>query len=100
MQGRIGSQHVLAFVCLILGVTGSWSLNSAVADTDVGNIAIVEADATILPESFDLDRMTLEFTPNVEGGYNVTAIPFTFESNTGANLGLRDNDAVQLSLGF
>jgi hypothetical protein len=74
MQGRIGSQHVLAFVCLILGVTVSWSLNSAVADTDVGNIAIVEADATILPESFDLDRMTLEFTPNVEGGYNVTAI--------------------------
>ena len=100
MQGRIGSQHVLAFVCLILGVTSSWSLNSAVADTDVGNIAIVEADATILPESFDLDRMTLEFTPNVGGGYNVTAIPFTFESNTGANLGLKDNDAVQLSLGF
>lgn len=63
-------------------------------------IVVVEADATIVPEGFDLDGMTIEFTPNPSGGYDARPIPFSFEANTGADQVLGDDDAVAVNLGF
>ena len=87
-------------VWFILSVMLLWHPTSVLADIDVGDIAVIEADATIIPEGFDLDGTTLEFTPKTGGGYDVTSIPFIFESNTGADLGLGDDDSASRSLGF
>ena len=37
------------------------------------------------------DHQTMRFTPNDVGGYDITSIPFYFESDLGANLNLMDS---------
>ena len=66
------------------------------ADTDVGNIAVIEADPTILQpgEDFDLNNQTLTFTPKSGGGYTVTIGNLNFDSRLGNNLNLGDDDSV------
>ncbi len=72
------------------------------SDTNVGNIAVVETDATILQpgEPFDLNNETLTFTPKSGGGYTVTAGALNFDSNLGVDLNLADDDSRFQSLGF
>jgi len=59
------------------------------ADRDDGDVAIIEGDVSlILPPSaegnpFDLDNLTLLFTPNGSGGYDVTTKTFIFDTDFG-----------------
>ena len=75
---------------------------TGLCDTDVGNIAVVETDATILQpgELFDLNDKTLTFTRKSGGGYTITAGALNFDSNLGVNLNLADDDSLFQSLGF
>ena len=72
------------------------------ADTDVGNIAVIEADPTILQpgELFDLNNQTLTFTPPAGGGYTVSVGALSFDMNLGANLNLGDDGSFQQNLSF
>jgi len=72
------------------------------ADTDVGNIAVIEADPTILQpgELFDLNNRTLTFTQKSGGGYTVDVGPLDFDTNLGTNLGLGDDVPISGGLGF
>ncbi|MBI3001773.1 MAG: hypothetical protein HYY46_25440, partial [Deltaproteobacteria bacterium] len=72
------------------------------ADTDVGNIAVIEADPTILQpgELFDLNNQTLTFTPKSGGGYTVSVGALDFDSSLGTNLGLSGNGFFQQNLSF
>ena len=72
------------------------------ADTDVGNIAVIETDPTILQpgEDFDLNNQTLTFTPKSGGGYTVDVGALEFDSNLGTNLGLGNLGTFQQSLAF
>jgi hypothetical protein len=75
---------------------------AAVADINAGNIAVVEADATILQpgELFDLNNKTLTFTPKPGGGYIVSTGSLNFDFSLGTNLGLGDEDFSLQSLSF
>jgi hypothetical protein len=77
-----------------------WSTTLALADTDVGDIAVIETDATIIPEAFDLDDMSLEFTPNAEGGYTVRRLPLTFENDLGDPLSFPSDGSMARTLSF
>ena len=72
------------------------------ADTDVGNIAVIEADPTILQpgELFDLNNQTLTFTPQAGGGYTVSVGALSFDMNLGANLNLGDDASFSQALSF
>jgi len=72
------------------------------ADTDVGQIAIIETDAAILQpgELFDLISKTITFTPKASGGYTVDIGDLNFDTRLGNNLNLGDDDSVFGNLGF
>ncbi len=71
---QLGIGFWLSSLCLALSVS---------ADTDIGNIAIIEAGPTILQpgELFDLNNQTLTFTPLTDGGYTVSAGSLNFNAN-------------------
>jgi subtilase family serine protease len=71
----------------------------AQSDMDVGNIAVLHDDGSFL-EIFDLSNRTLEFSPNGSGGYSVSFIGFSFDSNLGNRQTLNDDDSRQVSLPF
>ena len=86
---------------------GAWAVGlggppPAAADTDVGNIAVIEADPTILQpgELFDLNNRSLTFTPRTGGGYAVSSGTLNFDSSTGTNLNLGDDASIQQNLAF
>jgi len=87
------------FSAWAVGLAG---LSPAAADTDVGNIAVIETDPTILQpgELFDLNNRSLTFTPRTGGGYTVSSGTLDFDANTGSNLNLGDDVSVQQSLAF
>ncbi|RMG49204.1 MAG: hypothetical protein D6723_14170 [Acidobacteria bacterium] len=68
-------------------------------DVDQGNIAVLHDDGTFL-ELFDLANRTIEFRPNGAGGYDVSFIGFSMESNLGTRLTLGDDETAQVNLGF
>jgi len=72
------------------------------ADTDVGNVAVLETDPTILQpgELFDLNGQTVTLTPRPGGGYTASIGTLSFDANLGTNLGLGDDASVAQSLGF
>lgn len=94
-QGRI--ELPIFFLLVVFLSTPAW------ADFDSGNIAVIEADPTILQpgEEFDLAGKTLTFTPKSGGGYSIGIATGTIGSNLGTNLHL-NNDASTgaLALGF
>lgn len=47
-----------------------------------------------------LDHRSLRFTPNPQGGYDVTEIPFRFEQDFGDNLGLTDSAQTTARVDF
>src|SRR5712692_6352813 len=90
---------LLLFGAWAVGLVG---LPPAAADTDVGVIAVIEADPTILQpgELFDLNNRSLTFTPRTGGGYTVSSGTLDFDSNTGTNLNLGNDDSFRQSLAF
>ncbi len=77
-------------------------IDSVRGDANVNNIAVIQTDATILQpgEPFDLNGMTLVFTPKGGGGYTATPTTLQFDANQGTSLGLGDDDATQENLLF
>ncbi|MCH8289165.1 MAG: hypothetical protein IID12_08685, partial [Candidatus Marinimicrobia bacterium] len=79
---------------------------SVSADFDDGDVAVMVDDGTLLipPGSnpFDLDGLTLLFTPNGSGGYDVATVEFTFDASLGTNLFAGDdtNHEFNLTGGF
>ncbi|MFQ5802402.1 MAG: choice-of-anchor D domain-containing protein [Candidatus Methylomirabilales bacterium] len=76
--------------------------HAAEADTDVGDIAVIETDASILQpgELFDLDNRTLTFTPKSGGGYTVSVAALSFDTDLGINLALGDDASASQALSF
>jgi len=79
----------------------------ATANFDVGDVAIIEDDGTlILPPSaanpFDLEGLTLQFTRNTSGGYDIATIPFAFDTPFGTMLDAGDdtNHEFNITSGF
>ncbi len=74
------------------------------ADTDVGHIAVVETDATILQpgELFDLNGKTITFTPKAGGGYKIDIGALNFDSRIGVrtSLGLNSSGFIDLPFVF
>jgi hypothetical protein len=94
---RPGGALLAAFLAVVaLGPAG------VAADSDVGDVAVVETDPTILQpgELFDLAGRTLTFTPRAGGGYTVGVSLVAFDSQLGAQIPLGDDDAAQQPLGF
>ena len=59
---------------------------ASTADFDSGNIAVIFDDGTLIDLSqFDLDGVTIRFTPN-GAGYDVASIPFAFDGDLGARV--------------
>src|SRR2546422_7906061 len=79
---------LLLFGAWAVGLVG---LPPAAADTDVGVIAVIEADPTILQprELFDLNNRSLTFTPRTGGGYTGTSPPPHPRSSLWADRDLR-----------
>src|SRR2546427_478392 len=90
---------LLLFGAWAVGLVG---LPPAAADTDVGVIAVIEADPTILQpgELFDLNNRSLTFTPRTGGGYTVSSAPLNFDASIGTNLNLGDDTLSQQNLAF
>jgi uncharacterized protein (TIGR03437 family) len=84
------------------------------ANYDVGNVAIVPDDGTIIAPANRFDLCpgsacgnsvlnSVTFTPDASGGYRVAAGPSTFDSNlanAGTALVMQDDDAKSIALGF
>ena len=94
-RGRFAQTIWLLLVALL--ATSAW------ADFDSGDIAVIEADPTILQpgEDFDLGGKVLTFTPKTGGGYTISVIPGTINPDLGTNLALGDDVSTgALALGF
>lgn len=71
-----------------------------------GDLVIIEDDGTLITEpgrnAFDLDGRRLHFAPNARGGFEVTALPFAFDPETGTLLHPGDdtNHRVHFASGF
>jgi len=78
----------------------------AALSQDVGDVAVIEDDGTIVIEpfrnEFDLDHRRLHFTPNSNGGYDITSVPFAFETDLGTDLHAGDdtNHEIPFTGGF
>lgn len=98
---RGGTRYGLrGFMAVCLGLGSLLLPVAGLADRDVGDIAVIEADATIVPERFDLEGHTLEFVPQAVGGYGVTTIPFVFEGDVGADVQVGNDAASARKLAF
>jgi hypothetical protein len=92
---RFAQTICLLFVAFL--ATSAW------ADFDSGDIAVIEADPTILQpgEDFDLSGKTLTFTPKAGGGYTIGIAVGAINPNLGTNLALGDDASTgALPLGF
>ncbi|MCH8305286.1 MAG: T9SS type A sorting domain-containing protein [Candidatus Marinimicrobia bacterium] len=79
---------------------------SVTADFDEGDVAVMVDDGTLIrppaANPFDLDGMTLLFTPNDKGGYDVDKVAFSWDSSFGTNVGAGDdtNHNIDFIAGF
>ena len=95
-----GRCALLLFSTVLLG---GFLAIPAEADFDAGDIAVIEADPTILQpgEAFDLAGQSVTFTPKPGGGYTIGIAGGTINPNLGTNLGLgNDASTGPLALGF
>src|SRR3990172_12796247 len=81
-RGRFAQTIWLLFVAFL--ATSAW------ADFASGDIAVIEADPTILQpgEDFDLGGKTLTFTPKAGGGYTIGIAVGAINPDLGTNLAL------------
>jgi len=94
-RGRFAQTIWLLLVAFL--ATSAW------ADFDSGDIAVIEADPTILQpgEDFDLGGKTLTFTPKPGGGYTISIAAGSINPNLGTDLALGDNVSTGArALGF
>lgn len=66
------------------------------------DVWVAEDDGSILISGinpFDTDQHTFHFVP-VGGGYDITAVPFNFDSDLGTNLLLGDDENATVNLSF
>jgi len=79
---------------------------SVSADFEDGDIAVMVDDGTLLippgSNTFDLDGLTLLFTPDINGFYDVDTVEFTFDASFGINLNAGDDTdhEFQFKAGF
>ncbi|MCH8299411.1 MAG: carboxypeptidase regulatory-like domain-containing protein, partial [Candidatus Marinimicrobia bacterium] len=75
-------------------------------DFDEDDVAVMVDDGTLIrppaANPFDLDGMTLLFTPNDKGGYDVDKVAFSWDSSIGDNVGAGDdtNHNIDFTAGF
>src|ERR1017187_1014409 len=73
-------------------------------NTDVGNVAIIQDDGTLITpvNLFDLANRSLLFTPMAGGGYTVAEIApqFILPAAQVVPLTLKDDDSYQVAFGF
>ncbi|MFQ5637939.1 MAG: FlgD immunoglobulin-like domain containing protein [bacterium] len=72
-------------------------------DSVFDDVLVMEDDGTVLIQGinpFDTDLQTFHFTPNANNGYDVSAIPFTFDAALGGNLQLGDDTNTTRNLRF
>ncbi len=73
---------------------------------DVGDIAVIEDDGTLVIDPFnnplDFDQLTLHFSLNASGGYDVTLLPLAFDTDFGTDLNAGDdtNHEITFTGGF
>ena len=75
------------------------------ATTDVGSIAVIEDDGTIVTpaNAFNLDRKSVRLQPQADGSFRITAgnTPFdTAAAESGSLVPLGDDDTFEVNLGF
>ncbi len=75
---------------------------AASATADLGDIAVIEDDGTVITEinRFDLAGKSVRFEPAGSGSYRAVASSSTFDSTAGTSLTLKDDDSVAVQLGF
>ena len=78
------------------------ALSTRVPFDDVGEIAVVRADARIISQAdpFDLKAKGLRFQPNGAGGYDVVSADATFRSSLGNRVTLGDDATTRVDVGF
>ena len=74
---------------------------------DVGDIAVIEDDGSLVAvppflSAFDLDGLKMHFSPNGSGGYDVSFVTFSFDTQLGTNVNAGDdtNHEITFSGGF
>ena len=99
-RGRFSPNWVNLLV--VLSVALMQPHDSARADGNVNNIAVIQTDPTILQpgEPFDLNGKTVIFTPKGGGGYTASVTALQFDPNQGTSLGLGDDEATEQTLQF
>src|SRR5213594_1595664 len=70
--------------------------------TDVGDVAVMENDGTLLTEvnMFDLAGKSFRFEPSGSTSYRVVSTTTSFDSSGGSNIPLGDDDSRSINLGF
>jgi hypothetical protein len=71
-------------------------------DQDIGDIAVIEDDGTLLlpRNALDLRNVGLRFERNASGGYDVTSTAAAFRSSLGRRLTLTDDDSATEAIPF
>ena len=69
---------------------------------EIGEIAILRdlGDLLIAPNPLDLGDVGLQFTPNNEGGYDVSRVTYGFRQPLGTSVTLADDDTREVTLQF
>ncbi len=72
------------------------------ATEDVGEIAVLqdEGDLVFQPNPWDLRNLGLRFTPNAQGGYDVSRIDGAFRQALGQTVSLGDDDSARFTVPF
>ncbi len=75
---------------------------AASSTADVGDVAVIEDDGTVITEinRFDLAGKSIRFEPTGSGSYRAVASISTYDSTAGISLTLKDDDSVAVQLGF
>src|SRR5438034_7420936 len=92
------SGAALDYVSLLSPAAGG--VFPATSDRDMGNIAVLEDDGTLIYREFDLSGQSLEFQPRGDNTYSVFAVAPQLETDVGTSFGLFDEDARSVSLPF
>lgn len=74
----------------------------AAVSRDIGNIAVIEGDATIIQPANPLTGFpfNIRFTPSGSSAYTISKTASSLDSDVGTKLNLQDDDSVQVNLPF
>jgi hypothetical protein len=85
-----------------VSAAGRLETAAAAAAQDVGNIAVLQDDGSLItsPNPFDLRGVGLRFQRNLGGGYDAVKIDPAFRSSLGGRLTLGDDDTTRADVPF